>query len=162
MFCLTILHPQSNETSELRQQVGAKYIPQWPSELPPGSHTSVWSTLPRQQWEWLTHSCQRTTASRAPSNPKHTDTHTPNPLQAVIKTGKLALNNPVRKPLWMVNHREFPLNSRRYGGERSGRGVGVGRDPSVRKKERKRRKERDGQAVGLVVQQRRGAPTAWA
>lgn len=68
-----------------------------------------WGRLPGQQWEWLTHSCQRTTASRPPPIPKHS--HTPNSLQAVIKTGSLAENNPVQKTLWRVNHREFPLNS---------------------------------------------------
>lgn len=53
---------------------------------------------------------------------------------------------------------------KRYEGERSGGGVGIGWDPSARRKRKKRklRKERDGQAVGLLVQQRCGAPTAWA
>lgn len=33
-----------------------------------------WGRLPGQQWEWLTHSCQRTTASRPP--PPSPNTHT--------------------------------------------------------------------------------------
>lgn len=44
------------------------------------------------------------------------------------------MNNPVHKTLWMVNHREFPLNSMSHiergeathRGERSGEGGGVG------------------------------------
>lgn len=36
-----------------------------------GAH--CWGWVPRQQWEWLTHSCQRPTASRTPPSP---NTHT--------------------------------------------------------------------------------------
>ena len=58
---------------------------------------------------WPTRASGPLPADPPPPISKHS--HTPNSLQAVIKTGSLAENNPVQKTLWRVNHREFPLNS---------------------------------------------------
>lgn len=71
------------------------------------------------------------------------------------------MNNPVHNTPWMVNHREFPLNSmshieRRkeiHRGGRSGGGVALAEVQVPEREGGKRRKGRDGPAAGLVVQQ---------
>lgn len=114
-----------------------------------GAH--CWGWLPGQQWGWLTYSCQQTTASI----PKHS--HTPIPLQAVT-TGCLAVNNPVHNTPWMVNHREFPLNSmshieRRKEIHRGGRSGGGGGVALAEVQVPEREKEEKGEKEGMGRQQ---------
>lgn len=67
----------------------------------------------------------------APHSLKHS--HTPIPLQAVTKTGILAVNGPAHKTLWMMNHREFPLNSMSHieRGRETQEGRGLGEEELV-------------------------------
>lgn len=81
------------------------------------------------------------------------------------------MNGPAHKTLWMMNHREFPLNSMSHieRGRETQEGRGLGEEELVLdevqvpgKEGRKMRKGRDGPVVGLVVQQHHEASISWA
>lgn len=100
---------------------------------------------------WPTHASELVPVEHPPIT-KHT--HTAIPLQAVPKTGGLAAHNPVHGILWIVNHREFPLN-RDKKGYLEGTGLEVEELvlAEVQVSRKGGGKGRDGPIVGLVVQQ---------